>query len=346
MPVSTQMSYTPIEVVSTDGMNEATWLDYRRRGIGGSDVAAIMGLSPFATARDLYFTKRGITPMIYENDNWVAKEVGHRLEDLVAQIFSKKTGFRVYQRKTLFAHPLYPFLQANVDYFYETLDGEIGILECKTCNYNAQDKWANNTVPVNYELQCRHYMSVMNINTAYIACLYGNNENEFVYRKIDRDLDYENDIIEQVRYFWEECVQKGVEPPYTEGGDLVLESIRRHYGEADTSASAVYIDKSFASSLEEYLTLREQKSVLSKQVDELDDSMKKLYAPVVDVLGNGCTAVCKNGSTVYNITYNPVYRTAISKDNLEKLETVYPVLYSEYVQTTESRHFNVKRKDA
>lgn len=47
-------SYAPSVLVSTEGLPEKDWLEYRRRGIGGSDAAAILGISPFATARDLY----------------------------------------------------------------------------------------------------------------------------------------------------------------------------------------------------------------------------------------------------------------------------------------------------
>ena len=56
----------------------------RRRGIGGSDAAAILGISPFATARDLYYDKLKIVPFDDSESNWVAKKMGHLLEDLVA----------------------------------------------------------------------------------------------------------------------------------------------------------------------------------------------------------------------------------------------------------------------
>lgn len=48
------LNYSPEVVVDTTTLTEKEWLDYRRLGIGGSDVAAIMGQSPFCTGRDLY----------------------------------------------------------------------------------------------------------------------------------------------------------------------------------------------------------------------------------------------------------------------------------------------------
>lgn len=81
-------TYEPEVIVDTDTLSRDEWLNYRRLGIGGSDVAAVMGISPFATIRDLYYDKVRIEPLIEdeEESNWVAKEVGHRLEDLVAEI--------------------------------------------------------------------------------------------------------------------------------------------------------------------------------------------------------------------------------------------------------------------
>ena len=83
-------SYAPSVLVSTEGLPEKDWLEYRRRGIGGSDAAAILGISPFATARDLYYDKLKIVPFDDSESNWVAKKMGHLLEDLVAEIFHVK----------------------------------------------------------------------------------------------------------------------------------------------------------------------------------------------------------------------------------------------------------------
>lgn len=265
-------TYEPEVIVDTDTLSRDEWLNYRRLGIGGSDVAAIMGISPFATIRDLYYDKVGIEPLIEdeEESNWVAKEVGHRLEDLVAEIFSKKTGLTVFPVRKMFRHPLHPFMVADVDFFIVFPDGSFGILECKTCNYNARDKWDDDGIPINYEYQVRHYMSVMNMNKAYIACLYGNNENEFVYRFLERDMMEEENIITQEEYFWKEYVEKKAEPPYTGKPDLVLASIRRYSGYADKELPEITISGLEAKNLEKYLELSEKKSQLEKRKKEIE----------------------------------------------------------------------------
>ena len=69
----------PLVLVDTANLPNEEWLAWRRRGIGGSDVAAILGVSPFRTARDLYFDKLNIASAQENEGNWVALEMGHLL---------------------------------------------------------------------------------------------------------------------------------------------------------------------------------------------------------------------------------------------------------------------------
>ena len=198
MPDTATQSYKPHVLVDTKDLPESDWLEYRRRGIGGSDAASILGVSPFRTARDLYYDKLKIVTYEDPEDNWVQKKMGHLLEDLVAEIFHVRTGYHIYQVKKMFYHPLYPFMLADVDYFITMPNGETAILEIKTTNYNATDHWWRDgveAVPVNYEIQGRHYMAVINVDHVFFCCLYGNSENETIIRHITRDRDYEEEQI-------------------------------------------------------------------------------------------------------------------------------------------------------
>ena len=337
----------PVVLVDTENLTEEEWLSWRRRGIGGSDAAAVMGQSPFCTKRDLYYDKKGIKPVLEEEEsNWVAKEVGHRLEDLVAKIFSNKTGFPVYPVRKMFQHAKYPFMLADVDFFIVFPDGSRGILECKTTNYNCQDKWANNSVPVNYEYQGRHYMAVMNLDVVYFACLYGNNENEFIIRKMERDLDAEADLIAEEEYFWMECVLKGEEPPYTEKPDLVLESIRKFCGPAEPDAEMLRLGSGYVNSIKRYMELKNRKSVLEAEAKRVDTEMKSAYCGIVEAMGVNCKATVQSGDERYTVTYNPVYHTGIDRKNLERLKLQHPDIYDDYVTVSESRRFSVKKEAA
>lgn len=76
-------THQPQVLVETAGLSEKEWLAYRRKGIGGSDVAALLGISPWRTARDLYYDKLNIAAVEDNEENWVALEMGHLLEPLI-----------------------------------------------------------------------------------------------------------------------------------------------------------------------------------------------------------------------------------------------------------------------
>lgn len=337
------LNYTPTVLVNTENMPEHEWLQWRQKGIGGSDVASALGMSPYRTKRELYYDKIGVVPVVEGEDKSITFQIGHLLEDVVAQIFSKKTGFSIYRDQNMYQHPLFPFMLADVDRFITLPDGSKAILECKTAHYDTQFLWANEGVPRHYEMQVRHYMSVMNINVAYIACLFSNSEKDFVWRKIDRDLDEEENTIMELQDFWTRHVCNRVEPPLNEKPDMVLEALRRYYGPADKTQPKVTIGKEFIPSLERINDLKAEKSKLESQVRQLDSQIKSAYAPIAGIMGTACSAVCSDANVAYSITFNPQYRTCISKDKLSVMKAQYPDIYDEFVDTTESRVFKLTK---
>ena len=64
--------YAPQILVGTEGLPREQWLEYRRKGIGGSDAAAVLGISPFRTGRDLYYDKLNTTPVSRRLNRWVS----------------------------------------------------------------------------------------------------------------------------------------------------------------------------------------------------------------------------------------------------------------------------------
>ena len=315
--------YAPQILVSTEDLPREQWLEYRRKGIGGSDAAAILGISPFRTGRDLYYDKLNIVTAD-DNENWVQLEVGTLLEPLVAKIFAHKTGYKIYRRPFMFQHPLYPWMLADLDYMVELPDGTTAILEIKTTNYNAKDNWWYNgeeIVPIYYESQGRHYMAVMNIDRVYFCCLYGNSED-----------------------FWENHVLTKTPPPYVEAdGDLILESLRRKLGPADKDAPPVLLGQTQFGQLSMLLSLQEQKKTLSADVSKLDKDIKRLKGMLIEKMGTSCTAVYNGLAESYTITYNPVRSAGISKDALERLKDEHPDIYDQYVTVSEWRRFHVKK---
>lgn len=337
------LNYQPTALVDTSKLTEEEWLAWRKKGIGGSDVAAALNLSPYKTARELYYDKIGVEPVIALPDRSITFTIGHLLEEVVAQIFTRKTGFAVYQDQTMYQHPLFPFMLADVDRFLTLPNGEKAILECKTAHFNTQYLWANGCVPRHYELQVRHYMSVTNINTAYIACLFSNSEDDFVWQKIERDLDEEEDTILLLEDFWTRYVCSRVEPPLVGKPDAVLESIRHYHGLADKTAAEIVVGKEYAEQLDQIVQWKEEKQGLDRRSRQLKGLIKSAYAPIVDLMGTTCSAVCETQDATYRITYNPKYQDGISKEQLSVLRAQHPDIYRDFVDTTETRTFGVSK---
>ena len=123
------------------GMDNARWLECRAHGpkgdipytVGGSDVAAIFGLSPWMTPLELWMVKKGRmkAPM---KSNQEQLEMGHMLEPIAAYWYQKKTGNMVYDDTCLYQHADHPYALANMDRRYRPRSGrEPGVLERNGC---------------------------------------------------------------------------------------------------------------------------------------------------------------------------------------------------------------------
>lgn len=161
-----------------------------------------------------------------------------------------------------------------------------------------------------------------------------------------RDREYEQEMIYLERAFWHDHILTRIPPPYTEDGSLILESLRRRLGAADKTIPAIQLDNDLSATMLRYLRLQEQKQQVETRVKMLDAEMQRLKGQIVAKLGGSCMAMGEYGGTQYTISYNPVSRTGITKDNLQKMKLLHPDIYDEYVTVSESRRFCIKAKAA
>ena len=183
----------PNILCDTAGMTNAQWLAARMHGpsgkipytVGGSDVAAVFGVSPWTTPLELWMIKKGrMKPPAKSNANQL--EMGHLLEPIAAHWYAKKTGNRVYEDTNLYQHADHPYALANFDRRFERAsDGEPGILECKSCTYHKASEWDDGAIPLYYELQLRFYLAVADVNIGSFSAIWGNKPGaEFLYNGI------------------------------------------------------------------------------------------------------------------------------------------------------------------
>ena len=134
-------------------------------GIGGSDAAAAIGMSPWKSPYTLWCEKTGIINNDVDNE---AMRLGRDLEDYVASRFMEETGKKVHRSSFSFQNAEYPFMLANVD---RIVVGEDAGLECKTTSALTRTKYDKGDIPIQYYVQCMHYMAVTGKKKWYIAIL-------------------------------------------------------------------------------------------------------------------------------------------------------------------------------
>jgi putative phage-type endonuclease len=198
-------------------MERQLWLEGRRKGIGGSDAAKVLGISSYGGPLTVYLDKKGKLPEMEMSE---AAEMGIELEDTVANLFTRRTGLKVARVGKTASHPDYPWMIANVD---RRIVGENKGLECKTAHFMKGQQWEGDDLPDDYYAQCQHYMAVMGWESCWIAALIGGQR--FSYKEVARDGAFIDMLVEQERAFWCEYVLKDIEPPANwSDKDLILDA--------------------------------------------------------------------------------------------------------------------------
>ena len=338
------LNYEPeIFVPDITVLSNEEWLQYRRMGIGGSDAAAVCGVSPWKTARELYQEKAEGIFRDEPEKNWVALEIGKRLEELVVQIFMRRTGLKPYAVRKMFRHPFYPVMLADVDYFVK-IGEDVYVVECKTSFSYRMDEWADGNIPLHYELQGRHYAAVTNTKGVIFLCLHGNSEDTFLMRRIDRNLRQEADLIEQEAYFWNEFVLEKQAPEYTEPSSLVINSLKKQLQVREQKT--VELSEDLASNILTYLKLKEKKAEADALSRNLENQIKEITAPIRSALDNAQTGKIVINGIPYQAGYTKRTTISIPKSGLEVIRLLHPEIYQEYGKTTTSYSFYIKEEKA
>lgn len=306
-----------VKLVSTVGMSHEEWLAHRKHGIGGSDAGAICGLNPYKSALGVYLDK---TSPVSENEDNEAMRQGRDLEDYVARRFMEETGKKVRRANAIFVHPEYQYLFANVD---RLISGEDAGLECKTASAYAEDKWKDGKIPASYELQCHHYMAVTGTKAWYIACVILGKG--FVWKKIERDEETIQMLIELETDFWKNNVMKE-NMPDPDGTEAAEKIISEKYSSSVSDKCIELLG------FDEKLERRKEIGVLVKKL-EIE---KKQIEQEIKVYMDDAE---KAESNLFSISWKSV---ATNKIDSGRLKEERPDVYKEYLKTSTSRRFVVK----
>lgn len=256
-------------------MTHKEWLEDRRQGIGGSDVATVLGLNKYKSPYQLWLEKTGQVNVASAQSE--AAYWGNTLEEVVAEEFSKRTGKKVRRRNQVFEHSEYPFLRANID---RDVVGENAILECKTANQFLANEWDDDEIPIQYICQVQHYMNVLNLDYVYIAVLIGGQK--FVWKKMDRDQELIDMITDRLVEFWTENVEKGIEPAI-DGSKATSDFLTQRY--LDTEGNQTELNGKFDENIEDLVRLKSNRKILDEDITLLENELKQALGKAEATIG-------------------------------------------------------------
>jgi len=291
----------------------------RINSIGGSEVASVLGMSPFSTALEIWAVK---TQQIEPEDishKWPVR-LGHKFEDIVADLFCEETGLKVRRVNETLVHPRYPFLTASID---RKIVGSNEALECKsTAAWNAKN-WIGDAIPDAYILQCQHYMGIAGYDRMKLACLIGNQA--FQVKTIERDQKLIDDMTAKLVHFWTEFVVPKKMPMTASANDG--EVLGRLFPQQTPGSEITFGDEMNA--------LIENRNSLYSDAKSIESHLEKIENDIKLRMGD-----FETGKTDLNlITWKAQSRKSL---DAKRLLAELPDVHAKYLQESSFRVLRIK----
>ena len=208
----------------------------RSKWIGGSDISAILGISPYRTAVDLWLDK--IQPRGEDGGNAVAKRRGTRLEPYIVDMIREDHGITIVRRNERYVDRQVPYFAAEIDAEAETGEN----IEIKTVHPFKAKEWGDedsDQLPVHYAAQALWGLGVTGRNSTLVFALIGDDLRRY---QVHRD----QETIEAMRFraeqFWTDYVLPQVRPPFDFQHDATLATLRKLYPGTDGTAIDAGVD--------------------------------------------------------------------------------------------------------
>ena len=290
------------------------WLKARTTGIGGSDVAAILGLSKWKTPLQVYQEKRGEIAPQADND---AMRWGRYLEPVVRQAYADETGREVRVLDELVRHPLYEHMIANLDGFVIPEAGPRRVFEAKTAR--TADGWGepgSDQIPQPYLLQVQHYMAVTGFIVADVAVLIGGSD--FRLYEVPADAELQQMLVDAEAEFWAR-VQAG-EPPEP----VSYADVQARFGRA-SKAGTVLAD----ADVQEALTRLRELKTQAKHLELVEQQWK---AVVMKAMGESDTLIDARGDILATWRAS----AAPMRFDFAPFKTAHPDLHAQFLKAGEA----------
>lgn len=302
MKTASAVSNNDVLKVPTLSMSRDEWLAERRKGIGGSDVAAILGLNPYRSPMAVYLDKIGeVSPqeLTQERVYW-----GNVLEDVVARHYASVNKVKVKRNNHILARADVPFMIANLDReVYSDTEGRFGF-EAKTTDARNAKQWEDDSAPLPYVLQVQHYMAVTGFKMFDLCCLIGGNN--FQQRRINRDEDIISTLIERESEFWERVETKT--PPAWDGSQSAWDVLKLLYPQS-VPGKVVPLPLELQETLNRYKQVEEARKAFDGRIKDIEKEMAVYKQELCAALGDAEVGILNGMEISYKTVKRKGYTT-------------------------------------
>ena len=255
----------------TSAISRPEWLALRREGLGSSDAAAAMSMSPWTSAYSLWAEKRGLTPELEDNERflWGRLHEPIILDQCVARGWVKEP----MQRNLMVRHKNMPWMLANPDGL--TADA---VVEAKQADGFTRPKWEEG-VPDHYVIQALWLMAVTGRPRTIFPVLFGGNE--LCRYVVEWDTDTILSMTTAGEVMWERIVAN--RPPDADGSEASMLALRQVYTES-IEGSSIELPLTLEARLEDRRLWTERKKGAEAEIDEVN-------AQVMQAMGNNVLAL-------------------------------------------------------
>jgi putative phage-type endonuclease len=250
---------------------EEQWHEARRGGIGGSDVAALLGLGggKYTSPLHVYEEKHG-RPTFHGNE---AAEIGSEIEPFLRHMFTKRSGIRVEEPPGTLVHLDRPWMRVNVDGLtFEHPGPASGVLELKSRSEYQADQWEDGAVPDAPAIQTHWGMAVGGWPEGFVAALVGGNK--FRWVRLERDEEMIEWLVDHCGRWYQRHIVEGF-PPDPDGYEATTDLLAKLWSvKAETIAE---VDVAKAKELRAVRAeLKEREKALAAEIRTVENQMRTL----------------------------------------------------------------------
>ncbi|MET9081383.1 lambda-exonuclease family protein [Streptomyces sp. NPDC004237] len=256
------------------GAPEAQWHAARAAGIGGSDVAAILGMDPHRGPLHVWLEKSGRAPQQRDARLERAARRGHALEGLTSEFFAEESGLTVLDSPGTLQHVDHPHWIANPDRLVVAPDhDELGVLECKSRTWRSAriEGWHGDEAPDRPAIQAHWYLTVTGYRFGYLAGLI---DDELEWFRLERDDELCALLADAVDRFWHDHVVADV-PPKADGSQATVDLLAQLWNAR--AEAAIEVDPVEAMFLNQRRReLKDKIGVLADELTTVENQMRQL----------------------------------------------------------------------